>query len=667
MPASPAASPTAPAPRPARVRAFLAAAALVLLGAAVLHPVLAGGWLWDDRHEVVENRILTGPSPLAQIWLAPAGPDYFPLKSTVQALEWRAFGARPAGYHAVSLALHLAGALLAWRLLRRLGAPWAWLGGMLFALHPLAVESVAWAAELKNTLSLPLLLLAAGAWLDWDEGRRPGAYARALLWFLAALLAKSSVVMLPWILLLHAWWRRGRITARDGRAAAPFFAAALALGLVTLHFQRQLAIGGWTIAAGGPGARLARAALALGFYLQKALLPASLSPLYATRVVALSLAHLLPVAALAALAAWCWLRRASWGRHGLLALGFFVLNLLPVIGLIDMSYMRYSWVADHFAYISLVAVTGIVAAALGSWARTTPAGAAAAGAVLVACCAIESNRYARIFHDPTTLWTHALARDPASWAALDNLGDAEKDDGNLAVAIDHYRAALRLKPDLAEARSSLGYALLLSGHPADAVAELREAVRLGYVQAHTNLGNALTETGQFPEAIREQTEALRLEPYSPEVEVNLGNALCQSGRAAESLPHYERAIRLQPDFSEGRYNWGIALAQAGRLGEAADEFGEAAREAPANARIWNHWGAALAQAGRLPEAEARFARAAELAPRDGGAQANLGFVLLQENRPREAIPHLEAAVRLDPGLTAAWRSLTEARRQAALP
>ncbi len=658
---------TAPAPRPARVPALLAAAALVLLGAAVLRPALGGGWLWDDRREVIENRILTGPSPLARIWLAPAGPDYFPLKSTVQALEWRAFGADPAGYHAVSLALHLAAALLAWRLLRRLGAPWAWLGGLLFALHPLAVESVAWAAELKNTLSLPLLLLAAGAWLDWDEGRRPGAYARALLWFLAALLAKSSVVMLPWILLLHAWWRRGRITPRDGRAAAPFFGAALALGLVTLHFQRQVAIGGWTIAAGGPGERLARAALALGFYLQKALLPASLSPLYAAGVLEPSLPHLLPVAALAALAAWCWIRRASWGRHALLALGFFVLNLLPVIGLADMSYMRYSWVADHFAYISLVAVTGIAAAALGSWARSSPTGATTAAVLLASACAVASNRYARIFHDPQTLWTYALGRDPASWAALDNLGDAERDEGNLAAAIGDYRAALRVKPDLAEAHSSLGYALLLSGHPAEAVAELREAVRLGYGQAHTNLGNALTETGQFPEAIREQTEALRLEPDSPEVEVNLGNALCQSGRAAESLPHYERAIRLQPDFSEGRYNWAIALAQAGRLGEASDEFAAAAREAPGNAQIWNHWGAALAQAGHLPEAAERFARAAELDPRDGGAQANLGFVLLQENRPQEAIAHLEAAVRLDPGLTAAWRSLAEARRRAVPP
>src|SRR5580698_952610 len=138
MPASP---PPPPLP-PGRLRALrtlLAAAALVLLGVLVLRPVLAGGWLWDDESEVTDNRILRDPAGLARIWLAPAGPDYFPLKSTAQWLEWRAWGARPAGYHAVSLALHLAGALLLWRVLRRLGARWGWLGGLLFALHPLTV------------------------------------------------------------------------------------------------------------------------------------------------------------------------------------------------------------------------------------------------------------------------------------------------------------------------------------------------------------------------------------------------------------------------------------------------------------------------------------------------------------------------------------------------
>jgi len=666
MPAPPT-SPGSPAARPRALRALLAAAALIVLGAVVLRPALAGGWLWDDEREVTENRILTDPAGLAKIWFAPAGPDYFPLKSTAQWLEWRAWGAHPAGYHAVSLALHLASALLVWRVLRRLGARWGWIGGLIFALHPLAVESVAWAAELKNTLSLPLLLLAIDAWLDWDEARRPAAYARALFLFLAAMLAKSSVVMLPVVLLLHAWWKRGRIAARDVAAAAPFFAVALALGAVTLRFQHRVAIGGWTIDPGGPATRLARAAIATGFYFLKSVIPAGLSPLYAPAVVAPSPLHLLPAIALVALAGWGWARRASWGRHVLFALGFFVLNLLPVIDLVSMSYMRYSWVADHFAYIALIGIAGLGAAALGALARTVPIWAGGAAAVLAALLALESNGYVRVFQDSATLWTYVLGRDPGSWTAEDHLGQVDLQAGRFSSAISHYEAALRLKPDLPEGHNSLGYALQLAGRPVEAIAELREALRLGFGKAHTNLGNALAKIGDVTGAIAEERQALQLEPDSPDVEVNLANALSQGNRVAEALPHYERALRIDPNFPEGRYDWAITLVQAGRLPEAADQLEQAAREAPADTRIWDQWGAVLAQSGRLAEAEGCFARAVQLEPKSADHQANLGAVLLQEKRPREAIPHLEAAVRLNPGLAVAWRSLAAARQQAGKP
>jgi len=665
MPASPTPPPLPPAPRHG-LRLALAAAALVLLGALVLRPVLAGGWLWDDEREVTENLILRAPTP-ARIWFAPAGPDYFPLKSTVQWLEWRAWGARPAGYHAVSLALHLLSALLVWRLLRRLGARWGWLGGLLFAVHPLAVESVAWAAELKNTLSLPLLLLACDAWLDHDATRAPAAYARALFFFLAAMLAKSSVVMLPAVLLLHAWWRRGRIAPRDVAAAAPFFGVSLALGAVTLHFQGQLAIGGWIIVGGGPVERLARGVFASGFYFLKSVAPIGLSPLYAPGVVAPSLPHVLPILALLALVAWCWARRSSWGRHGLLGLGFFVLNLLPVIGLANMSYMRYSWVADHFAYIAVVGIAGLGAAALGAWAVKARVAAGIAAGVLAAFFALESHGYAGIFHDSAALWTYVLGRDPASWTAEDHLGEVDLKAGNFRSAIAHYQTAVHLKPDAPEPHSSLGYALLLTGHPADSLAELREAIRLGYVKAHTNLGNALAQLGDVQGALAEQMLAVHFQPDSPDVEVNLANVLTQANRLPEAFPHYQRALELDPDFPEGRYDWAIALVQGGRPAEAAEQLALAAQEAPANARILNQWGAVLAQTGQLPKAAECFARAARLEPDSAGDQANLGAVLLQEGQPLEAIPHLEAAVRLDPGLTVARQNLAAARQRAGRP
>jgi tetratricopeptide (TPR) repeat protein len=658
-------SPTPPAPRGGR--GLLAAAALVLIAAWCLRPVLAGGWLWDDATEVTENRILMAPAGLAQIWLAPAGPDYFPLKTTVQWLEWRAWGPDPAGYHAVSLALHLASALLVWRLLRRLGLRWGWLGGLLFAVHPLAVESVAWAAELKNTLSLPLLLLALDAWLDGDPDGRTAARARALLLFTAALLAKSSVVMLPLILLLLAWWRRGRITRRDLAATAPFFAVAAGLGLVTLHFQQRLAIGGWTIAAGGPLTRIARAVLAGGFYFSKAVVPAGLSPLYVPSVLSPSLPLFAGLSGLLLLGVLSFTYRACWGRHALLGLGFFIINLLPVIGLVKISYMRYSWVADHFAYISVIGIAGLAAAGLGAWAARSPRIATCVAAALVAALGWHTRAYAAVFHDSTTLWTYALGQDPASWAAQSNLGRAEVEAGAVADGIAHYRASLALRPELAETHNNLGYALFLIGRSDEALAELRTALRLdpAYADAHSNLGNALARRGDIAGAIREQAEALRLRPGFADAEVNLGNALTQAGRVPEAVAHYEEAVRLRPDFASAHYNWAIALVQAGRLPEASAQFEAATRAAPADARTWNQWGAALAQAGRLAEAEARFARAVALAPRFAAAEANLGSVLLQENRPAEAIPHYEAALRIDPSLASIRRALAYARQRAA--
>ena len=331
--------------------------------------------------------------------------------------------------------------------------------------------------------------------------------------------------------------------------------------------------------------------------------------------------------------------------------------------------MRYSWVADHFAYLSLIAaIAGLGAAAgLGALARKTPAcaGTVAAALALILFLAIESNAYAPVFHDSSALWTYVLGRDPGSWTAEDHLGEVDVQAKRFPSGIAHYEAAVRLKPDLPEAHSSLGYALLLAGRPTPAITELREAIRLGYVKAHTNLGNALAQVGDVNGAIAEQQQALQTPPDSPDVEVNLANVLTQAGRVPEALPHYERALRLDPDFFEGRYNWAIALLQLGRMEDAAGQLEQAARAAPANARIWSQWGAVLARGGHLPEARERLSRAAELDPQDAGTQYNLGSVLLQENRPQEAIPHLEAATRLDPSLIPAWRSPESAARQQA--
>ena len=138
---------------------------------------MRGDWLWDDNTEIVRNLDLRGPSALWKIWIEPSSPDYFPVKTSVQWMQWQLWQEQSTvGYHLSSIGLHVLGALLLWRVLRKLGVRYAWVGGMLFAVHPAVVESVAWIAELKNVLSLPPLLLAFSAYLDYDERRRRSDY-----------------------------------------------------------------------------------------------------------------------------------------------------------------------------------------------------------------------------------------------------------------------------------------------------------------------------------------------------------------------------------------------------------------------------------------------------------------------------------------------------------
>ena len=151
---------TGPAPASGRdtgpaFRVVAGAAAIALAAAWVALPALRGSWLWDDGLEVAANPMLRDPGGWWRSWSHPAGMDYFPMKDTLLWIQWRLWGGRVEGFHAANLVLHILSALLVWRVLAKLGARFGWLGGLLFAVHPVAVESVAWISEFKNAISLP--------------------------------------------------------------------------------------------------------------------------------------------------------------------------------------------------------------------------------------------------------------------------------------------------------------------------------------------------------------------------------------------------------------------------------------------------------------------------------------------------------------------------------
>jgi len=590
------------------------AAAILLACGFVYGQTRNAGWIWDDGLYVTGNGALRTGAGLGRIWAAPPGINYFPLTETVQWLQWHLWQARPAGYHLTNLALHALGALLLWRLFRRLGVGGfgAWAGGLLFAIHPLAVESVAWVSELKNTLSLPLLLGAMLAWLDWDAAGRRRDYVLSLALFVLALLAKSTVVMLPVVLLLHAAWKRGRLGAADFRRTAPFFAASLVLGLVAIGFEHARAIGA---AAPGPGllARLGEAGQVALFYLGKCVLPAGLMPVYPRWTPGPFWADAAAWGVLAVITLFLAKRRHGWGRGALLGWFFFLINLAPIAGLVPMAYQRISWVADHFAYISLIGIAGLAAGGLDRLWRRLPAAAGFLLGGIVLLLAGESRAYAAFFRDAPSLWAEAVRRDPQAWLARNNLGKVELDRGRPAEAAADFQAALRLEP--------------------------------GSAEAHANLGDARLAQGQSAAAIAEYAAALQLDPTLAGAQYDWGNALLQGGRPGEAAPHYEAALRIRPDYASAENNLGLALARQGRWDDALAHYQAALRFDPNLPEAWLNRGNALFSLRRPAEAETDFRQALRLNPHYAAAHHNLGLVLAALGRETEAAAELAEAER----------------------
>jgi tetratricopeptide (TPR) repeat protein len=630
---------------PARRRAWLAGLALVGLTLLVYGPAMRSGFLWDDESFLTENPLIRAPDGLRRLWASTEPPDYFPLTSTMLWIEWRVWGQTPAGYHVVNVVLHALSAVLLWRVLRRLEVPGALLAGAIFALHPVAVESVAWITERKNTLPLVLYLLALLLFLRAEDEAASGTRSRrldvaSLAAFLLALLAKTSVVMLPAVLLLCAWWRRGRVTAADLRRAAPYFALSAILGAVTAWYQSQRAIGSLVVRDDGLASRLAIAGRAVWFYLGKALLPIDLSFVYPRWTTGdTSWAAFLPLALLVTLFALLWRARRGWGRPLLFALTYFVLGLLPVLGFLDIYFMRYSLVADHWQYVSLLGIAALAGAGVASvGARAGPTVGGLVAGVLLAVLAIMSWRQQAPYRDVQSLWTDTVARNPDAWLAHNNLGGMLLLSGHPAEAAQHFEAALRAQPDDVGIRANLGESLLAEQRFDEAAAVFQDVLRRQpeRASAHDSLGLALLGLGRGEEAVAAHEASLRIAPDVAATHNHLGHALYGLGRLDEAAAQYQAAVRLDPQYAEAHNNLGNAWFSLRRFADAVAAYQAALAIRPRYAEAASNLGSAYLQLGRLDEAIAQYEAALAMKPELTGVLDNLVPALRQAGRGAEA-------------------------------
>jgi tetratricopeptide (TPR) repeat protein len=638
--------------------------ALLLATLAAYHPAWHGGMLWDDERHITRSDLRSAEG-LWRIWFdLGATQQYYPLTHSAFWILHKLWGDDTLGYHLISILLHALSAFLIAVILRRLRVPGACLAAVIFALHPVQVESVAWIAELKNTLSGALYLSAALVYLHFDESRRRRLYALALVLFVLALLTKTVTATLPAALLVTFWWQRGRLDwRRDVRPLAPWLVLGAAAGVFTSWVERTM-IG----AQGGEYnftliERCLIAGRVVWFYLGKLAWPANLTFIYERWQVSEDVwwQYLYPLGLLALVASLWLLRKRT--RAPLAALLFFCGTLFPAMGFFNVYPFRYSFAADHFQYLACIGIIALFAGGVTSLAkqwgfRPAPAAVVMAlfcGGVLIFPTWDQSRQYA----DGETLYRTTISRNPSCWMAHNNLGNALHGQGRLEEAVAHYLEAVRIKPDYAEAYSNLGDALHGLGRLEEAVASFKEALRLSpeLAGAHYNLGNALRESGRLQEAVAQYTEALRYEPGLAEAHGNLGTALESLGRLDEAVVHLKEALRLKPDYAIAHNNLGSALLRMGRLDAAATEYKEALRLKPDYVEAYNNLGNALRLLGRFEDAVAQFKEALRLRPDYAEAYNSLGNALHGLGRFEDAVTQYKEALRIEPNFTGAHYNL----------
>ena len=581
---------------------------MILAGVLPYLPALRGGFVWDDEPLITANPLLRSPSGLAEIWAGSRTADYFPLTNTFFWIEHHLFGDNATGYHGINILLQAANALLLWRVLRRLRIPGAFLAGLIFAIHPIHAESVAWISELKNVLSMFFFLMSALLFLEIQDQRilnRSVAYSASLVAFLLALLSKTQVVFLPVALLFCAWWRNSPVDSksqdkgnplqfhREIVRTVPFFLIAIVFGLITIWFQNR-GIGEEEIILGPFTRRLANAGMAIWWYARQIVAPIRLMAVYPQwRFDPPALMEWVPLIAITGALLLLW-RRHSRGL--LFAFAYFIVALLPVIGIVRMSYARSgSLVADHlqyFADISLIALFSAGVARLWSSGRRQIR-IATASIILVLLALMGSYTWARaeVYRDEQTLWQDNFSKNPNTWQGHNRVGQLLFSQEKFAEALPHFEWAVQLKPELGDNYNLLGLAYCRLQRFEEGIAQYRKGLQLKQEKTSTaqsvttatmrvNLANALTLTGntfselaraasdqgdmaaaqadakesnaRFTEAVEQYEKALAIEPEHPAIHRNLGILLSQMGRNEEAIAHLRKVLQLVPNEPAAR-------------------------------------------------------------------------------------------------------------------
>jgi tetratricopeptide (TPR) repeat protein len=640
--------------------------ALVLAGAVAVAfgGALGNGFIrLDDLAYVVENDAVRGGLSWAGVryaFTAGTAANWHPLTWLSHMLDVELFGLDAGKHHATSVALHAANALLLFGLaLRWIGRTWpAFFVAALFALHPLRVESVAWAAERKDVLCSAFFFLALHAWTGHVRGEMRAGRALALLAFALGLLAKPMLVTLPFLLLVldFAPFARGALGVRRlVLEKLGFFALSAAACVATVVAQSKW--GAVMTAEALPlGERVANALVSAVRYFVLWAWPAELALYYphperTPTGLALGAALVLAVASAVA-----WRKRGSapWLLTGWL---WYLGMLVPVIGIVQVGQQA---LADRYTYLPMIGPTLALVVVLAALPRSTPArGAlAAVGVAVLALLVLRTRFQVSTWKDSRTVFAHAIRVTGDNAMARQNLGNTLLLEGDLDGAIAQLTECARISPAFVDVQNNLGSALCAKGRFQEGIACFERAIAYGQdsSRVRTNLGWALLQVGRAADAERETRKATELDPLDPAAREKLGVVLASQRRFDEALTELRRAVELAPNAPEPRRALALTLTFQGADAEAAAEYTRVLERSPDDVESLKGRAWLLATS---PVAGVRDPAAART-----HAERAVGLAALDDARAQDVLgAALAAAGDFDGAMRAAERSIELWRKQ----
>jgi protein O-mannosyl-transferase len=645
---------------------------IIVLSVAAFFPIFSNGFInYDDPAYVTKNlQVQSGISLQTIKWAftSTIESNWHPLTWISHAIDYSLFGLNPAYQHGMSLFIHLLSSIILFLVLERMTKK-IWLSffvAIVFAIHPLHVESVAWISERKDVLSGLFWILTIGAYVFYCDSPKTLRYIITLFMFALGLLAKPMLITLPFVLILLDYWPLKRIefgahsSSKDKRKKSfslaksfqekiPFFILTVVSSIITYIVQQRGGSMAGAEALSFP-VRMSNAIVSYLLYIWKTILPVDLAIFYPHPENTLTMLEIIFAAGVLILVSvFVWRMRI---KYSYLVVGWllFLGTLVPVIGIVQVGLQS---MADRYMYlpiIGLAIMAGWGIPQLAARMRIPTMVIAGIVGIIIALMVFQTRTQAGYWKDSLTLFDHALSVTKNNHLADTNLGVALTDSGKIPDAILHLRKALSLRPNEILIRSDLARALVESRQFSEALEQYKFILPrvLPDPQLRRRMGDVLADMGKTEEAIPHYQEAVRLDTSDYFSRLKMAELYAEISKFEEARGQCRIVLARDPKNSRAHNILGIIAGRQLLNDDAIREFSEAIRLDSTNADAYNDFGVLYERMGKLTEAIEMYKKSIKVNQGQWSARLNLGVIFAGQGKYGEAETEWKQAIAANP-------------------